>query len=162
MITNDLITLLSCLFVFANANQLKEKHLHPKCETVTVTHITSETLIYASSVQTTLTVTEPGLAKQTVTVTEVVAGGTITVTEGGAAAVTTTVYSTSVISEGGGTTTVTSFVYPNATTTKTLTSTLSVPQQDSTTVFYPRPSIATESFSDRYTGAPSSLFLSVI
>ena len=151
------------LFTAALANPLKEKHnQHDKCETLTVTHVTSETLIVASTVKTVQTVTHHGPAKKTVTVTQVVAGGTVTVTEGGDASATVTVTSTSVIRVGYGPTTVTSTVFPYATTTITGTTTTTVLVPGSTTVIYPTPPTPTESYSNFYTGAPTSLFLSVI
>ncbi len=153
------------LFLLASsvlANSLREKHNQPKCETMTITHVTSETLIYPSTLITTQTLTDHSAAKKTVTVTEVVTGGTLTITEGGAASSTVTVISTSVVKVSQGTKTVTSFIFPYATTTVIETTTETVTADFLTTITYPPLAIPIESFSNLYTGAPTSLFLSVI
>lgn len=158
--------LLLLLFISVDgidANSLKEKQHQPRCETAIVTEFVSETLIYPTTHRTTLTVTKHGPAKKTTTITEAVGGETVTMFEGGAAAYTTTITSTSVIAVGGdGTRTVTSTVWPHATTTVTATTFETVQGTGTRTIVYPEPAILTESMSNRYTGAPASLFLSVI
>ena len=130
------------------------------CETVlTTTSIPQGTFIY------TATQTVPAESAETVTKIDFFPENidvVTTVIEG--TAKTLTIYSTTIIFKGA-TTTSTSLVtyttYPNAVTSIYSTETIYVFVEGTLTVTYPPPVVIVNS-SNRYTGAPTSLWLSVI
>lgn len=130
------------------------------CQTVlTTTSIPQSTFIYTATqtvpAESAETVTKINYLPETVDVVTTVIEGKIK---------TITIYSTTIIFKGA-TTTSTSLVtyttYPNAVTSIYSTETIRIFVEGTLTITYPPP-VAIVNSSNRYTGAPTSLWLSVI
>lgn len=150
-----------------NINDPLDKKRGPRngaCKTVYETVTLSETSYYPATYTYTSTVTVLGDAVKTVTKYTDIPSTTITVSNESAPSATMTILATSTIYQGKKpssivTTTVTT--YPDALTTSTVTEILAlvVPVK---TVIFTSPTVVFIASSNRYTGAPASLFLSVI